>query len=55
MSRPPAFRVHWAGGHTDNGAGDCGSAADLMLERTDVMRLANAAGGFNGGLRLIGP
>jgi hypothetical protein len=55
MSRPPAFRVHWAGGHTDNGSGDCGLAADLLLERTDVMRLANAAGGFNGGLRLIGP
>ena len=55
MSRPPAFRVHWAGGHTDNGPGDCGVVADLLLERTDVMRLANAAGGFNGGLRLIGP
>jgi hypothetical protein len=55
MSRPPAFQVHWAGGRTDNGSGDCGSAADLLLERTDVMRLANAAGGFNGGLRLIGP
>jgi hypothetical protein len=51
MSRPPTFHVHWAGGHTENGAGDCGSAADLLLERIDVMRLANAAGGF----RLIGP
>ncbi len=55
MSRPPAFQVHWAGGRTDNGAADCGSAADLLLERTDVMRLANAAGGFSGGFRLIGP
>ncbi len=55
MSRPPAFQLHWAGGRTDIGSGDCGSAADLLLERTDVMRLANAAGGFSGGLRLIGP
>ncbi len=49
MSRPPAFHVHWAGGHTENGAGDCGSAADLLLERIDVMRLANVAGGFSVG------
>jgi len=55
LSRPPTFQVHWAGGHTDSGAGDCGPAADLLLERTDVIRLANAAGGFSGGFRLIGP
>jgi hypothetical protein len=47
--------VHWAGGHTDSGSGDCGPAADLLLDRADVMRLANAAGGFNVGLRLMGP
>jgi hypothetical protein len=55
LSRPPVYRVHWAGGHTDGTAGDCGTAADLVLERTELMRLANVAGGFNTGLRLIGP
>jgi hypothetical protein len=38
-----------------SGSGDCGPAADLLLDRTDVMRLANAAGGLNVGLRLMGP
>jgi hypothetical protein len=55
MSRPPEYRVHWAGGPTAAGAGDCGTAADLVLERTELMRLANVAGGFNSGMRLIGP
>jgi len=55
MTHPPLLQVHWAGGHTDSGSGDCGPAADLLLDRTDVMRLANAAGGFNVGLRLMGP
>jgi hypothetical protein len=55
LSRPPVYRVHWAGGHTDAGSGDCGTGADLVLERTQLMRLANVAGGFNNGLRLIGP
>lgn len=55
MSRPPVFRVHWAGGRTDAGPGDCGAVADIVLERTDLMRLANVAGGFSSGLRLIGP
>jgi hypothetical protein len=55
MSRPPVFRVHWAGGPTDTGTSDCGIVADLVLERTELMRLANAAGGFTSGLRLIGP
>jgi hypothetical protein len=55
LSRPPVYRVHWAGGQTDGAQGDCGSAADLVLERTELMRLANVAGGFNSGLRLIGP
>jgi len=43
---PPQFRVHWAGQHTAKGAGDCGAAADFTLERYDLQRLANAAGGF---------
>lgn len=55
LSRPPVYRVHWAGGPTDGGPGDCGTAADLVLERTELMRLGNVAGGFNSGLRLIGP
>ena len=55
LSSPPVFRVHWAGGHTEAGSGDCGAVADIVLERTDLMRLANAAGGFSSGLRLIGP
>ncbi len=55
LSRPPVYRVHWAGGPTDDASGDCGTAADLVLERTELMRLANVAGGFNSGLRLIGP
>jgi hypothetical protein len=55
MSRPPEYRVHWAGGPTDAGTGDCGTAADLVLQRTELMRLANVAGGFNSGMRLIGP
>ena len=45
------YRVHWAGGRTELGAHDCGPAADLVLERAELMRLANVAGGF----RLIGP
>ncbi len=55
LDRPPVYRVHWTGDHTGNGPGDCGRSADLILERTDLMRLANAAGGFTSGLRLIGP
>ncbi len=55
LSRPPVFRVHWSGGPTDGGPDDCGTTADLVLERTELMRLANVAGGFSSGLRLIGP
>jgi hypothetical protein len=43
---PPSFQLHWAGRHTAKGAGDCGAAADLTLDRFDLQRLANAAGGF---------
>ena len=55
LTRPPVYRVHWAGGPTDMGSTDCGTITDIMLERTDLMRLANVAGGFSSGLRLIGP
>lgn len=43
---PPRFQLHWAGHHTAKGAGDCGDSADLTLDRYDLQRLANAAGGF---------
>jgi hypothetical protein len=55
LSSPPTYRVHWAGGHTDIGTSDCGTSADLVLERVELMRLANVAGGLSSGLRLIGP
>lgn len=43
---PPRFQLHWAGHHTAKGSGDCGQTADLTLDRYDLQRLANAAGGF---------
>jgi hypothetical protein len=55
LSTPPAYRVHWAGGHTSAGVGDCGTQADLVLERNELMRLANVAGGVSNGLGLIRP
>jgi hypothetical protein len=55
LSRPPEYRVHWSGGHTDTGSHDCGITADLVLARTDLMRLANVAGGLRDGMTLIGP
>jgi hypothetical protein len=50
---PPRFQLHWAGRHTAKGRGDCGAAADLTLDRYDLQRLANAAGGFGVKLRTI--
>ena len=43
------YRVHWAGSATAKTAGDCGESANLLLSRTDLQRLANAAGGFGVG------
>ncbi len=43
---PPLFQLHWAGQHTAKGPGDCGKMADVTLDRYDLQRLANAAGGF---------
>jgi hypothetical protein len=43
---PPAYRVHWAGPRTDDGATNCGTTADLQMKLTDLRVLANAAGGF---------
>jgi hypothetical protein len=45
-TNPPRFQLHWAGQHTAKGAGDCGATADVMLDRFDLQRLANSAGGF---------
>jgi len=55
LSRPPVYRVHWAGGPTSRGATDCGTSADLVLSRSDLMRLANVAGEFTAGPGFSGP
>jgi hypothetical protein len=39
------YRVHWAGQHTGDGESDCGSAADLLISRSDLQLLINAVGG----------
>lgn len=44
-----SYQVHWAGIHTDGTAADCGANANLLVSRTDLQRLANAAGGFGVG------
>jgi hypothetical protein len=43
------YRVHWAGSETARTNGDCGASANLLVSRTDLQRLANAAGGFGVG------
>ncbi len=40
------YQVHWGGSETAREKADCGSAANLLISRTDLQRLANAAGGF---------
>ena len=55
MSSPPIYRVHWAGVRTSGGSDNCGTAADLVLSRTDLQKLANTAGGFGVGPRVLGP
>ena len=40
------YRLHWAGAHSATGVGDCAGSADLAISRTDLQKLANAAGGF---------
>ena len=40
------YQVHWGGSETAKEKTDCGSAANLLISRTDLQRLANAAGGF---------
>jgi hypothetical protein len=47
---PPLYRVHWAGNQTSGkDGGNCGSVVDLAMSRSDLQRLANAAGGFGVG------
>jgi len=43
------YRVHWAGSATAQTSGNCGGSANLLVSRTDLQRLANAAGGFGVG------
>jgi hypothetical protein len=43
------YRVHWSGDRTSKGSDNCGSAIDLAMARSDLQRLANAAGGFGVG------
>jgi hypothetical protein len=43
------YHVHWGGTATAKANGNCGSSADLLVSRTDLQRLANAAGGFGVG------
>jgi len=42
----PQYRIHWAGSETAQTNGNCGTSANLLVSRTDLQRLANAAGGF---------
>lgn len=50
VARPPAangaYLIHWAGAHTSGGAADCGASADLLVSESDLLGLAEAAGGF---------
>jgi hypothetical protein len=43
------YLVHWAGSETATPSGNCGTSANLLVSRTDLQRLANAAGGFGVG------
>ena len=41
-----SYLIHWAGAHTSSGASDCGSSADLLVSRHDLLGLAGIVGGF---------
>lgn len=47
-----SYLIHWAGSRTSNGARDCGSSADLLVSKRDLLGLAGTVGGF--GVRLAG-
>jgi hypothetical protein len=55
MSSPPIYRVHWAGQRTSADSGNCGRHAELVLSRTDLQKLANTAGGYGAGPKVMGP
>jgi len=44
-TRDRSFQVHWSGKRTKNGSGDCGGAADLLLNSIQIEDLILAAGG----------
>jgi hypothetical protein len=50
VARQPAsdgsYLIHWAGLHTSSGATDCGSSADLVVSKRELLELAGVAGGF---------
>jgi hypothetical protein len=46
------YRLHWAGAETAR-SGDCGASANILVSRTNLQRLANAAGGFGVGSKGI--
>ena len=43
------YLIHWAGAETSKLTSNCGTDANLLVSRTDLQRLANAAGGFGVG------
>ena len=43
------YTLHWSGVRTTDHGVNCGDAAELSVTRTDLQRLANAAGGFGVG------
>jgi hypothetical protein len=55
MSSPPVYRVHWAGKYTSHGPSNCGTSADLVVSRSDLMRLADVAGGFDSNFGMATP
>jgi hypothetical protein len=43
------YMVHWAGSRSTHGRENCGTNTELTVSRTNLQRLANAAGGFGVG------
>ncbi len=41
-----SYQIRWAGQRTASTGTNCGTEAELAVSRTDLQRLANAAGGF---------
>jgi hypothetical protein len=48
-----SFQVHWAGERTTADTGNCGSSADLILDRLELDILALGAGGYGAERRLL--